>query len=396
MPENFFHGARVQETTDLQMAINDINSTVIGLVAVADDADEEAFPLDKPVLITRILPVLGKAGKTGSLYKSLKAISDQVSTKVIVVRVAEAAKDADGEDEKTQSQLIIGGSQPDGSYTGMFALLTAEQKVGVRPRILGVPMYDTEEVTAQLRVIAKQLRAFSYSYCDGCETIAEAKDYRKTFAEREGMLIWPNFIAYNPQTGENEEFPAVAYALGLRALIDNEQGWHKSLSNVPVKNVLGITKDVFWSLQAEDSDANELNANEITTLISRDGFRFWGNRTTDTEEYIFEVYTRTAQILADTIAEAQFVTVDKPLTPANVKDVVSGINAKLQQLVTAERLIGASCWFDIVDNPTTSIRQGRAVIRYNYSPVPPLEDLTMIQTFTDQYYEPAFASLGGE
>lgn len=63
-----------------------------------------------------------------------------------------------------------------------------------------------------------------------------------------------------------------------------------------VNNVLGISKDVFWALQAEDSDANELNNNEITTLIKRDGFRFWGNRTTDTETYTFEVFTRTAQI----------------------------------------------------------------------------------------------------
>ncbi|MDQ9535589.1 phage tail sheath family protein [Serratia marcescens] len=392
MTDNFFHGARVKEDTDLQTAINDVDSTVIGLVAVADDADATTFPLDTPVLITRVISVLGKAGKTGSLYKSLKAISDQVSTRVIVVRVA-AAGTEDG--AKTQSQLIIGGSQADGSYTGMFALLTAEQKVGYRPRILGVPMYDTQEVTAQLRVIAKQLRAFTYNYCDGCETIAEAKTYRQQFAEREGMLIWPNFIAYNPVSGENEEFPAVAYALGMRAKIDNEQGWHKSLSNVTVSNVLGISKDVFWALQAEDSDANELNANEITTLIKRGGFRFWGNRTTDKDEYIFEVYTRSAQILADTIAEAQFTTVDSPLTPANVKDVTSGINAKLQGEVTAGRLIGAVCWFDIVDNPTTGIRQGSAVVRYNYSPVPPLEDLTMIQTFTDQYYEAAFASLGG-
>ncbi|MFZ1875077.1 MAG: phage tail protein, partial [Chania sp.] len=61
----------------------------------------------------------------------------------------------------------------------------------------------------------------------------------------------------------------------------------------------------------------------------------------------------------------------------------------------AGKLIGAACWFDIVDNPTTNIRQGRAVVRYNYSPVPPLEDLTMIQTFTDRYYEAAFSSLGG-
>lgn len=393
MTDNFFHGARVKEETDLQTAINDVDSTVIGLVAVADDADADTFPLNTPVLLTRVISVLGNAGKTGSLYKSLKAISDQVSTRVIVVRVAAASGD---EGAPTQSQLIIGGTQADGSYTGMFALLTAEQKVGYRPRILGVPMYDTQEVTAQLRVIAKQLRAFSYSYCDDCETIAEAKTYRAQFAEREGMLIWPNFIAYNPLTGVNEEFPAVAYALGLRALIDNDQGWHKSLSNVAVSNVLGISKDVFWALQAEDSDANELNANEITTLIKRDGFRFWGNRTTDTDEYIFEVYTRTAQILADTIAEAQFTTVDTPLTPANVKDVVNGINGKLQGLVTAGKLIGAACWFDIVDNPTTGIRQGKAVVRYNYSPVPPLEDLTMIQTFTDQYYETAFSSLGGE
>lgn len=105
-----------------------------------------------------------------------------------------------------------------------------------------MPDYDTAEVTAQLRVIAKQLRAFSYSYCHGCDTIAEAKTYRETFAEREGMLIWPNFIAYNPATGVNEEFPAVAYALGLRALIDNEQGWHKSLSNVPVKTCWGLRR----------------------------------------------------------------------------------------------------------------------------------------------------------
>lgn len=392
MTDNFFHGARVKENTDLQTVINDVDSTVIGLVAVAEDADATTFPLNTPVLITRVISVLGKAGKTGSLYKSLKAISDQVSTRVIVVRVAEAGTE---EGAKTQSQLIIGGSQADGSYTGMFALLTAEQKVGYRPRILGVPMYDTQEVTAQLRVIAKQLRAFSYSYCDGCETIVEAKAYREQFAEREGMLLWPNFIAYNPVSGKNEEFPAVAYALGLRALIDNQQGWHKSLSNVAVSNVLGITKDVFWALQAEDSDANELNANEVTTLIKRDGFRFWGNRTTDTEKYIFEVYTRTAQILADTIAEAQFTTVDTPLTPANVKDVVSGIDAKLQGLVTAGKLIGAACWFDIVDNPTTGLRQGKVVVRYDYSPVPPLEDLTMIQTFTDQYYEAAFSSLGG-
>ncbi|EKV97528.1 major tail sheath domain protein, partial [Escherichia coli 90.0039] len=50
------------------------------------------------------------------------------------------------------------------------------------------------------------------------------------------------------------------------------------------------------------------------------------------------MYTRTAQVLADSIAEAQFETIDSPLTPANVKDVISAIRAKLDSLVTAGKL----------------------------------------------------------
>lgn len=389
MSETRFHGVRNRETTDLQTAINDIDSSVIGIVAIADDADPETFPLNTPVLLTRVRNALGKAGKTGSLYKTLKAISDQCSPRVVVVRVAEAANGA------SQSQAVIGGADGD-SYTGMYALLTAEAKTGYRPRILAVPDYDTEEVTSQLCVIAQNLRAFVYAGCNGCATMAEAIAYRKTFAYRELMLIWPDFIAYNPLKDDNETFPAPAYACGLRAAIDNSQGWHKSLSNVVVNNVLGISKDVFWALQAEDSDANELNNNEITTLIKRDGFRFWGNRTTDTKTYTFEVFTRTAQILADSIAEAQFTSVDSPLTPANVKDVVSGIRSALSKKVTAGQLIGADCWYDTLDNGTTDLRQGKLIVRYSYGPVPPLEDLTLYQTFTDDFYEPAFASLGGE
>jgi phage tail sheath protein FI len=392
MVDTRFHGARVKENKDLETAINDIDSSVIGIIAVADDADADLFPLDTPVLLTRVRSALGRAGKTGTLYKSLKAISDQCSPRVIVVRVAAAAEDGSGAD---QDQLIMGGTAADGSYLGMYALLTAEQKTGYRPRILAVPELETGAVISMLCVIAEKLRAFVYSGCGDSKTLSEASMFRDAFSSRELMLIWPNFIAYNPLSGKNEEFPAAAYACGLRALIDNNQGWHKSLSNVAVKNVLGISRDVSWSLQDEDSDANTLNNMEITTLIKRNGFRFWGNRSTDTETYTFEVFTRTAQILADSIAEAQFTTVDSPLTPANVKDVLSGIRGKLNALVTAGRLIGADCWYDTADNPTTGLRAGQLRVRYSYSPVPPLEDLTLYQTFTDQYYESAFSSLGG-
>ena len=42
---------------------------------------------------------------------------------------------------------------------------------------------------------------------------------------------------------------ATAKASAMRAKIDKEVGWHKTLSNVAVTGVEGMTKQVFWSLQ---------------------------------------------------------------------------------------------------------------------------------------------------
>ena len=149
---------------------------------------------------------------------------------------------------------------------------------------------------------------------------------------------------------------------------------------------------MFWALQAEDSDANELNAHEITTLIKRDGFRFWGNRVTDKRKIYRGVHANRA-ITADSIAEAQFTT----WTPADPGERERRGERHQRQTTGAGHGGQADWrgdWYDVVDNPVTGIRLV-AIVRYNYSPVPPLEDLTMIQTFTDQYYEPAFASLEG-
>ncbi|WP_237386150.1 phage tail sheath subtilisin-like domain-containing protein [Xenorhabdus sp. Sc-CR9] len=390
---SFHHGVSVRETTQLSTLIRDLDTSVIGVVCTADDADAEAFPLDTPVLVTRINRVIGKAGKTGTLYTTLKAISDQCSPKVIVIRVADAANLADGDTKLTQDQLIIGGVNEQGRYTGLYALLAAESNIGEHPRILAVPQLDTQPVALQLAIFAEKLRAFAYISAYGCRTLAAVKKYRENFSQREVMIIYPDFITYNSQSGQNETVPATAFALGLRARIDADQGWHKSLSNVPVNGVLGISADIYWTLQGTDTDADDLNSKGVTTLIKRDGFRFWGNRTCDAETYFFEVYTRTAQILADMIAEAHFSYIDKTLTPSLVKDVVDGINRKGAQLVTEGKLLGFDCWYDPADNPKENLRDGTALIRYKYTPVPPLENLQLVQTFTDEYFA-VFDQLG--
>ncbi|MDL9982090.1 phage tail sheath C-terminal domain-containing protein [Providencia rettgeri] len=85
--------------------------------------------------------------------------------------------------------------------------------------------------------------------------------------------------------------------------------------------------------------------------------------------------------------------IDKTLTPSLVKDIVDGINRKGAQLVTQGRLLGFQCWYDPSDNPKENLRDGKANIRYKYTPVPPLENLTLTQEFTDEYFA-VFDQLG--
>ncbi len=191
------------------------------------------------------------------------------------------------------------------------------------------------------------MRGFAYVSANGCKTKEEATAYRENFTAREAMVIWPDFLTWSTVVNQTVPAPAVAQALGLRARIDQEVGWHKTLSNVAVNGVTGISADVFWDLQSPSTDANYLNENEVTTLVQEGGFRFWGSRTcSDDPLFAFENYTRTAQVLADTIAEAHMWAVDKPMHPSLVRDILEGVNAKFRELKGLGLIIDAQAWYD--------------------------------------------------
>lgn len=376
---DYHHGVRVIEVNTGVRPIRTVATAVIGLVATGDAADATLFPLNKPVLITDIDGAITKAGATGTLKASLEAIADQTKPVMVVVRVKE--EDNDGE----QSIAVI-GNKTGGEYSGLQALLAAEAKVGVKPRIIGAPGLDTQVVAAELAVVAKRLRAMAYISAGTAKTVTEATAYREEFAARELMIIWPDFTALDSTTGQIGVAYAVARAMGLRALIDKEQGWHKNLSNVAVNGVTGISRDVYFDLQDPASDAGVLNAGDVTTLVQMNGYRFWGSRTCDDDVlFAFETATRTAQILADTIADAMAVYVDKPMHASLIKDIIESINAKFRELKGSGYLIDAKAWYDPDVNTQTTLASGGLVIDYDFTPVPPLENLQLRQRITDKY-----------
>ncbi|MEQ5271612.1 phage tail sheath protein [Proteus terrae] len=380
MAQDYHHGVRVIEINEGTRPIRTISTAIVGVVCTADDADEKTFPLNKPVLLTDVSQAIGKAGKTGTLASTLKAIADQAKPITVVVRVEQ------GESEAETTTNIIGGTTEEGLKTGLQALLASQSQHGIKPRIIGAPGHDTLAVANEIAVICQKLRAFGYVSAYDCKNISEAIKYRDNFGQRELMVIFPDFTSWDSTTNSESIAYATARALGLRAKLDNDVGWHKTLSNITVNGVTGISKDIYWDLQDPATDAGLLNEKGVTTLIRRDGFRFWGSRTcSDDPLFAFESYARSAQVLADTMAEGQMWAIDKPLTPSLARDIVETINAKLRSLVRQGYLLGGECWYDPTSNSKEELKDGKLTLDYDYTPVPPMENLMLRQRITDKY-----------
>ncbi|KAG0190628.1 hypothetical protein DFQ28_001743 [Apophysomyces sp. BC1034] len=380
MATDYHHGVRVLEIDGGTRPIRTVSTAVVGLVATAEDANATVFPLDTPVLITNVQQAVSQAGTGGTLARTLDAMAAQTQPVTIVVRVAEGA------DEDATTTNVIGKVNANGHYTGMQALLAAQAKFGIKPRILGAPGLDTQAVATALGTLAQKLRGFAYVGAHGATTKEEATAYRKQFSQREMMVLWPDFLAWDTATNAPGTLAASAIALGLRAKIDETTGWHKTLSNVGINGVTGISRDVFWDLQDPATDAGYLNEQQVTTLIHQNGYRFWGSRTCcDDPLFAFEHTTRTAQVLADTMAEAHLLYVDKPLHPSLVRDLLESINAKFRELISHGYLLGGSAWYDESLNTPDALKAGKLAIDYDYTPVPPIENLMLRQRITDRY-----------
>jgi phage tail sheath protein FI len=388
----FKHGITVTEIVEGARTLTAVSTSIIGLVATASDASAAVFPLDRPALVTDVETAIGSAGVEGTLAKALRAIADLTRPIIVVVRVEEGA------DAAETASNVIGTTDANGQKTGMQALLAAQAQLGVKPKILGTPGLETQAVTTALTVVAQKLRGFAYARAIG-ENVAAVTAYRANFSARELMLLMPDFLAWD--TTANAAVPryAAASAMGLRALIDTQTGPHKTLSNVVVSGVVGLTKDIHWDIEDASSEAGVLNASQVTALVRTDsGYRFWGNRTTAEDEspFVFESTTRVAQLLADTIVNGMLWAMDKPLTPSLAKDIIETINGLFRQLKAGGVILGANAWYNEANNDVTALKAGKLRIEYDYTVPPPLEDLGFNQRITDSYFADFSAQLSAD
>ncbi|MBA9083082.1 MULTISPECIES: phage tail sheath C-terminal domain-containing protein [Bartonella] len=161
MASSFLHGVEVIENDDGTRPITPVQSSVIGIVGTAPNADEDVFPLNTPVLISGSRSKAAKLDKynlgKGTLPNAVDLIFKQAGAIVVVVRVEE------GKDENETLTNVLGGVNANGSYEGIHALVGAQSIVGQTPRILIAPGF-THKRAAGVSAIGVSNGGSGYTY----------------------------------------------------------------------------------------------------------------------------------------------------------------------------------------------------------------------------------------
>lgn len=376
---DYLHGVEQYFLQNGNRPIEVLAASVIGLVATADDADAAMFPLNKPVLVNSDKQI-AKAGTTGTLKNALEDIYRQTGAVVVVVRVEEDA------DAGVELANVIGQLDNDtGTYGGLKALLFAESRLGLRPRLIIAPEYShLVGVGAELEATAKKLNATAI--IDGSETgfsavVAEVKQFDQALFVNCGIKL------LNAE-GEPITRKASATVAGHIVRVDNEEGYWHSPSSRKIYGIIGTSEDIDHAIGSTTSKANLYNAQNVTVIVNqKGGFFLYGNRLANGTML---PHQRIRYIVGDSILYAHQELVDRNVTKGYVDGVQGRVNSLLRRLKSRDVISGGECWLDKELN-TAAIGTSQVYWDYDLGFYDVAERLTFRQHITDRYNDAIFA-----
>ncbi|WP_181005139.1 phage tail sheath family protein, partial [Pseudomonas putida] len=203
-------------------------------------------------------------------------------------------------------------------------------------------------------------------------------------------LCYPHVQVYDETDGSRLQ-PLSIRAAGLRAKVDDDNGYWWSSSNKELLGVIGLERQLTARIDDASSEVNLLNENGITTVFNSfgTGLRLWGNRTaawpTVTHMRNFENVRRTKDVIDESIRYSSLQFVDMPITDALIDSIVESVNMFLRKLVGDQALIGAECWYDASRNPQTELELGHLLFNYKLTVPLPFERGTFETEITGEY-----------
>ncbi len=199
----------------------------------------------------------------------------------------------------------------------------------------------------------------------------------------------PGSVVWSTQSDGDVVRPASARVEGLIARSDSERGFWWSPSNQELRGIIGMARSVdICSWANVNARANYLNEHEVTTIIQKNGFRLWGNRTCSSDpKWAFLSVRRTADMINESLLRAHLWAVDRNITKTYLEDVLEGVNALpcgISEPLGA--IINGRAWGrsgSQYAGPASS--QGKVYIDFDFTPPYPAEHITFRSHLVNDY-----------
>lgn len=345
---------------------------------------DELFPLNTPVLITgpRMAALLGATGTLRAAYNA--AYAQGVSTMIIVRVAVGLTPDA--------SLANVAGNAS--AQTGAYALLTAEALTGQVPRILAAPGFtanttpsQAQPATQALIAVAQRLRAVVVA--DGPNTTeANALTDRGNYGSDRLYIVDPAVRALDELSGQIMVYPASAFVAGVLSATDASKGFWWSPSNRVIGGIVGTARSIDFAISDPDTQANRLNEQAVATIVRKDGFRLWGNRSAATDPmWSFLPVRRTADMVYESIEAALLWAMDRPFSEQLLRDIRDSVQEYLNSLKARGAILGGRVWVDPELNSAADLAAGKLTIDFDIEPPAPLEHLTFRAQRNGSYYD---------
>ncbi|MFT4061080.1 MAG: phage tail sheath subtilisin-like domain-containing protein [Edaphocola sp.] len=299
----------------------------------------------------------------------------------------------------TASTVIGAVDAATDARTGMKCWDLSFNLFGYNPKILIAPTFSSlAAVATELTTYAEQYRAITYLDAPAGTSVATAIAGRGPSgtinfytSSKRTELLYPELKWYDADTDSDVTFPYSAFKAGIRAKVDNDEGYWWSDSNHEIKGITGAEVNISGAINDASTDANTLNAAGITTILNTygSGIRTWGNRSAaypgNTEPDNFICVRRVADTIHDSVEQACLQLIDQPITQGWIDTVRESVNAFIRTLVGRGALIDGTCKYLKSDNPATELAAGHVTFHIDFMPPTPAERITFNSYINIEY-----------
>ncbi len=383
---NYLHGIEVIEVDSGGRVVSSPSTSVIGVVGTMEGVGiEDKFPLNKPILVTKVQQIAGVTG--GTVAGALRSIYNQAQAICVVVRVK-------GESSSSETLKSMAGDIA--SYSGVYALLLAEAEVKVKPKLLVAPYYSSiieegkiSRLVHNMIDVADKLRGVAI--IEGTNTtMQEVIDVSNQLGSTRCYMVDPSYV---PTFDTKEGFVgSSSIVAGVFAKNDVEKGFWWSPSNTEVKGVTGLSRPISFNISDRTCEANLLNQKGIGTLVFSGGvYKLWGNRSLSKDnKWHFINVRRVVDTVYDAIDMSMVWAMDRPFSNNLFHDIESNLQNYLNNLVARGAILGGKVWVDTDENNVGTYTEGQLIVNFDIEPAAPVERLTFKAYRNNDYVKELF------